>query len=110
LKGTLLDESAGKPMGVIEVSGKSVLATTREAELAASDSELDDDVDLAFESAQKRLRVAASPMSKSEAGALKVSSKASAMECAAPGDERKRQWLTCRQQRAFNFPRHKSNY
>lgn len=91
LKGTLLDESAGKPLGVIEVSNNGIVATTRQTELAASDSELDGDVDQVFESAQKRLCLAASPMIKSETGALRLSAaaKASAPECTAPGDERK---------------------
>lgn len=86
LKGTLLEESAGKPQGVIEVSSTGMIACAKEAELAASDSELDDDVDKVFESAQKRLRTSAAPVAKSEVGSLKLSSKAPAPENIAPGE------------------------
>ena len=56
LKGIILDDTAGKPIGVIEVNNKSRVTVVRKAIVAESDSELDDDVDEAYSAASKRLQ------------------------------------------------------
>ena len=65
MKGIMIGEETGKPIGCIELSNTSQVETESKGKVAESDSDLDDDVGVAFQQAQKMLNISAKNNAKS---------------------------------------------